>query len=103
MGDSSILAGVDLLTSNLFNTETAQHYFCSRCGVHAHHQRRWNQQQYRVNVACLDGISPFDFEKVPVKVGVHHPNDTGRSARLAGTPRFVPAKYEGAKAIWSPS
>lgn len=51
-----------------------------------HHQRRSNQNLYAVNVACLGGISPFDFSEVPVMDGVSHTNDTGRPTRRAGTP-----------------
>ena len=92
MGGVRILAGEDILTSYRFNTRTAQHFFCSRCGIYTHHQRRSNPNLYGVNVACLDGVSPFDFEAVPVTDGVHHPNDTGGPARRAGTLRFVSAE-----------
>jgi len=90
-GGVVILAGADALTSYRFNTGTAQHFFCSRCGIYTHHQRRSNPNQYGVNVACLDGVSPFDFAEVPVMDGVAHPSDTGEPPRRAGTLRFVPA------------
>ncbi|MCK0196756.1 GFA family protein [Ancylobacter sp. 6x-1] len=90
-GAIRILAGEDALTSYRFNTGVAQHFFCSCCGIYTHHQRRSNNSQYGVNVACLDGVSPFDFAEVPVSDGVNHPSDTGRPARLAGTLRFVPS------------
>ncbi len=82
MGGVKILEGEDALTSYRFNTGTAQHFFCSRCGIYTHHQRRSDPNQYGVNVACLEGISPFDFPEVPVADGVNHPNDTG--GRFAG-------------------
>jgi hypothetical protein len=82
------IEGEDALTSYRFNTGAAQHYFCSKCGIYTHHQRRSHQDQYGVNVACLDGISPFDFAEVPVLDGVQHPNDTGGRAKRAGTLRF---------------
>jgi hypothetical protein len=91
MGGVRILEGEDALTSYRFNTGIAQHFFCSRCGIYTHHQRRSNPNQYGVNVACLEGVNPFDFEEVPVTDGVHHPNDVGGPARLAGTLRFIPA------------
>ena len=71
----SLTAGEELLTLYQFGTFTAKHYFCSRCGIYTHHQRRSNPNQYGVNVACLDGLSPFDFEEVPVNDGIHHPTD----------------------------
>ena len=91
MGGIRFLQGEDALTSYRFNTESAQHFFCSRCGTHTHLQRRSNPNLYGVNVACLDGVSPFDFPEVPVMDGVNHPNDTGGSARQAGTLRFIAA------------
>jgi hypothetical protein len=90
MGGIRFLQGEESLTSYRFNTGSAQHFFCSRCGIYTHHQRRSNQAQYGVNVACLDGVSPFDFVEVPVLDGVNHPNDTGGAARRAGTLRFIP-------------
>jgi hypothetical protein len=91
MGGIRFLQGEEALTRYRFNTGSAQHFFCSRCGIYTHHQRRSNQNQYGVNVACLDGTSPFDFPEVPVVDGINHPNDTGGPTRLAGTLRFVPA------------
>lgn len=91
LGGVTILSGEENLSSYRFNTGSAQHFFCSKCGIYTHHQRRSNPQQYGVNVACLDGISPFDFREVPVVDGVNHPNDTGGPVRLAGVLRFEPA------------
>ncbi len=90
MGGIRIVQGEDALTSYRFHTGAAQHFFCSRCGIYTHHQRRSNQDLYAVNVACLDGVSPFDFAEVPVMDGINHTNDTGRPTRRAGTLRFVP-------------
>ena len=80
----------DMLTSYRFNTGDAQHFFCSRCGIYTHHQRRSNPNQYGINVACLDGMSPFDFSEVPVMDGVNHPNDNNGIARRVGILRFEP-------------
>jgi hypothetical protein len=88
VGGISFIRGEDTLTSYRFNTGTAQHFFCSRCGIYTHHQRRSNPNQYGVNVACLDGVSPFDFDAVPVLDGVLHPADAGGAGRQAGTLRF---------------
>jgi hypothetical protein len=91
MGGVNVLQGADALASYRFHTRTAQHFFCSRCGIYTHHQRRSNQNLYAVNVACLDGVSPFDFLETPVMDGVNHTNDTGKPTRRAGVLRFVPA------------
>ena len=85
------LSGEELLSEYRFNSGTAKHYFCSNCGIYTFHQRRSNPREYGVNVACLEGISPFDFAEVPVLDGAHHPSDGG-GVRLAGTLRFIPAE-----------
>lgn len=89
LGGVRITQGEDALASYRFNTGTAQHFFCSRCGIYTHHQRRSNPDEYGVNVACL-GISPFDLTEVPVIDGENHPSDTGIS-RQVGTLRFEPS------------
>jgi hypothetical protein len=76
-GDISFVAGEDALTLYQFNTRVAEHYFCSKCGIHTHHRRRSNPNQYGINVACLKGVSPFDFADVLVIDGVNHPTDQG--------------------------
>jgi hypothetical protein len=90
LGGITILAGEDQLAVYQFNTKTAKHYFCSRCGIYTHHQRRSNPNQYGVNVACLAGVSPFEFAEVPVNDGIHHPSD-GAPSRIAGILKFEPA------------
>ena len=72
-----ILSGQDALGEYRFNTGAAVHHFCKVCGIYTHHQRRSNPSQYGVNVACLNGVSPFDFAEVPVMNGRVHPGDGG--------------------------
>lgn len=91
ISDIRILEGVEALSLYQFHTRTAKHYFCARCGIYTHHQRRSNPHQFGVNVACLAGISPFDFQNVPVNDGMHHPAD-GSAPRVAGILEYVPAK-----------
>lgn len=86
-----VVRGADMLTSYRFNTGAAEHFFCSRCGIYTHHQRRSKADEYGVNVACLEGMSPFDFDEVPVLDGENHPSDNGGRARLAGVLRFIRA------------
>ena len=87
LGGIDILEGEEALHVYQFNTDTAKHYFCGTCGIYTHHQRRSNPNEYGVNVACLEGVSPFDFEEVVVMDGERHPSDTGTS-RIAGILRF---------------
>jgi hypothetical protein len=91
LSDIEFLQGEDNLSLYRFNTGTAKHYFCSTCGIYTHHQRRSNPKQFGINVACIDGVSPFDFAQVQVTDGVSHPSDTGSKARIAGILKFEPA------------
>lgn len=70
-----VVEGADKLTLYQFNTLTARHYFCAICGIYTHHQRRSNPQEFAINVACLEGVNPYEFENVPVLDGVNHPRD----------------------------
>lgn len=90
MGGVEILEGEDALTTYRFHTGAARHFFCSRCGIYTHHQRRSDPNLHAVNVACLEGVSPFDFPDVPVMDGINYTNDTGSPTRRAGTLRFIP-------------
>jgi hypothetical protein len=72
-----IVQGAEVLSVYRFNTKTAEHYFCSRCGIYTHHRRRSNPNQYGFNVGCLEGVQPTEIDGVPVKDGVNHPADSG--------------------------
>ncbi|EKY3231434.1 GFA family protein [Cronobacter malonaticus] len=86
----TVLEGKEKLTEYRFNTRQAAHYFCSVCGIYTFHQRRSNPDQYGVNVACLEGVSPFDFPEITVTEGIHHPNDGGGG--VAGYLRYTPVE-----------
>lgn len=88
LADIEVTAGEENLTLYQFNSRTAKHYFCKTCGIYTHHQRRSNPNQYGLNLACIEGISPFDFPEVPVMDGVQHPSDTGGPSRRIGLLRF---------------
>ncbi len=72
-----VVKGKEKLTAYRFNTRCAVHYFCAVCGIYTFHQRRSNPEEYGVNVACIEGVSPFDFPEVKVMDGVNHPADGG--------------------------
>jgi hypothetical protein len=62
-----IISGRDDLASYRFNTGTANHLFCSICGVHSFYVPRSDPDKVDVNVRCLDGVEldaitvkPFD-------------------------------------------
>jgi hypothetical protein len=87
-----IAKGEDKLATYRFNTMSAEHHFCTLCGIYTHHKRRSNPQQLGVNVACLEGVSPFDFKQVVVFDGSRHPADNAeQKTYTAGVLRFDPA------------
>jgi hypothetical protein len=84
--------GEDKLATYRFNTGVAEHHFCTVCGIYTHHKRRSNPNQLGVNVACLDGVSLFDFQELVVYDGQRHPgDDPKRRTYRAGVLRFEPS------------
>lgn len=62
-----LLQGGESLLEYRFNTGTARHLFCRRCGVKSFYVPRSNPDGFSINVACLDPdpdrvveIEPFD-------------------------------------------
>ena len=54
LNDLTVTQGEEVLTLYQFNTAL---------------------EQYRVNVVCIEGMSPFDFSVVPVSEGRNHTKD----------------------------
>jgi len=83
--------GEGKLATYRFNTGVAEHHFCSVCGIYTHHKSRSNPDELGINVACLEGVSPFDFPKVLVHDGQRHPSDDPEhKTYAAGVLRFEP-------------
>jgi hypothetical protein len=53
-GRFRLLQGEDKLTTYSFNTGTAQHRFCSVCGIKSFYIPRSHPDGFSVNVRCLD-------------------------------------------------
>lgn len=83
-----VTKGQEKLTEYRFNSGEAVHYFCADCGIYTFHQRRSNPEFYGVNVACVEGVSPFDFASVAVSDGINHPKDGGAGG-IAGYVNYV--------------
>lgn len=90
LADLVVTKGAERLTLYRFGSMTAEHHFCSVCGIYTHHRRRSNPAEFGVNAACLDGLSPFDFAEVPVNEGRRHPSEGGADG-VAGVLRFIPS------------
>jgi len=59
-----LLRGADQLAEYTFNTATARHLFCRRCGIKSFYVPRSNPDGFSVNVRCLD---PATIEHVTVE------------------------------------
>ena len=63
--DLTLVSGADAMSSYRFGTGTAEHLFCSRCGVKSFYQPRSHPDAWSVNAHCLDepvelAIEQFD-------------------------------------------
>ena len=48
-----ITSGKEFLNTYKWNTKIAEHYFCKVCGIHTHHKRRSDPNQYGYNIGCI--------------------------------------------------
>ncbi len=71
----TVTKGADALSCYTWGTKTAQHFFCSECGIYTHHQRRSDPNVYGVNVGCIGETDPSTLEPIPYHDGVNHPSD----------------------------
>ena len=60
----TVIEGEAMLTRYEWNTRTAKHFFCSRCGVYLFHRKRAAPDHFGVNAFCLED---FDPASVPVR------------------------------------
>ncbi len=70
-----VLKGEDNLTLYSWNTHTAKHYFCKTCGIYTHHKRRADPTTCGINLGCIEGVKPWEFEPVRWSDGINHPSD----------------------------
>jgi hypothetical protein len=52
--DFALESGAESVTSYRFGTGTAEHLFCSKCGVKSFYQPRSHADSWSVNANCLD-------------------------------------------------
>ena len=72
-----LVRGEDALAEYRFNTGTARHLFCSRCGIKSFYVPRSHPDGYSVNARCLDGVAIDDLRITPF-------DDGNRDAAMAG-------------------
>ena len=66
-----IVKGENLLKLYQYHTKVAEHYFCSKCGIYTHTNPRSNPKSlYGINVACIEGVKPFELENVKLMMAL---------------------------------
>ena len=76
-----VVKGKEFLSKYTFNTYTAKHYFCSKCGIYTHHQRRLDPSEYGINIACIEGILIEDYLHIGYDDGKNnHPLDNSANS-----------------------
>lgn len=60
--DFDLLSGADAIETYTFGTHTAKHHFCRHCGIHSYYRPRSHPERIDVNIHCLEGIEPSDFD-----------------------------------------
>ena len=59
-----LIKGANVLTTYSFNTGTASHQFCPKCGIKSFYVPRSHPKGFSVNARCLDTV---DIKKLEIK------------------------------------
>ena len=92
-----LLRGKDALTVYTFGTGTAQHPFCSHCGMHAFYVPRSQPDKVTVNARCLDDIDGPALQPKRFFDGRHW--EDAQRRRIAETGQVPPAGAHGARTL----
>lgn len=65
--DFTLLQGEKFLSEYQFHTNTARHFFCSKCGIYPFHRKRVTPDNFGINIFCLKGFNP---EGIPVRATI---------------------------------
>ena len=71
--DNEFVKGEDNLMLYQFSINTARNFFCKTCSIYKHHRRRSNLDQFGIKVACVEGVSTFDFPETLMMDGFFNP------------------------------
>ena len=59
-----LLVGSKDLSLYQFNTDIAKHFFCKKCGIYTHHNRKSDLNWMGVNFGCSEDIDPMEFKAI---------------------------------------
>ena len=58
----TLTKGDEYLTLYQFNSNIAKHYFCKKCGIYTHHNRKSDPNGMGVNLGCVDGLDATEYD-----------------------------------------
>ena len=70
-----LVKGSQFLKLYQYNTNVAEHFFCTICGIYTHHHPRSNPSMTGFNLGCIDEIDTFELENINILDGQNHPLD----------------------------
>ena len=56
------IKGENNLSIYQFGTNIAKHYFCKKCGIYTHHQRKSDPNGIGINLGCIDELDVFAIQ-----------------------------------------
>ena len=59
-----LIEGLEDLSLYQFNTDIAKHFFCKKCGIYTHHNRKSDPNGMGVNLGCIENIDPMEFNTI---------------------------------------
>ena len=59
-----LIEGLEDLSLYQFNTDIAKHFFCKKCGIYTHHNRKSDPNGMGVNLGCIKNIDPMEFNAI---------------------------------------
>lgn len=59
-----LLEGSENLSLYQFNTDIAKHFFCKKCGIYTHHNRKSDPNGMGVNLGCIEDLDSMDFDAI---------------------------------------
>ena len=70
-----IVEGENFLKKYQFHSNTANHYFCSICGIYTHHNPRKDPKLFGFNIMCLENREGLNEKEIKMIDGKNHPLD----------------------------
>ena len=60
----NLIKGEQDLALYQFNSNIAKHYFCKKCGIYTHHNRKSDPNGMGVNLGCIYELDAMDYDAI---------------------------------------